>query len=396
MASLKSFKHRNLVNLFPFLALKRDFKLIFLANLVGSFGDGLYAYLLPIYVTETLRATPVELGFLFAVLLLVAAFTLILGGILADRYDRKKVIILGWLLWLPAPLIFASAGNWIEMIPGMVLYGFWFGGPTVTAYVTSKADKETLTLTFATLSTAWSFGYIFSPAIGGYLASMIGMKQVFYIAFVFYFAAAMALLFLTSQHPPDLQIGSFWEWKALLSKKILAWSFFFAFLMFVLLLFRGFITPFLSEVYKLKEFEIGSLGSVAFFGSAVLAIILGKIGDKWKKTNAIAVCMFFNSVALLLLVSSRSLIVLVVSHFLVGASYTVWSLLSAIIGPLAPKSAQARWVSIPQSISILSSFFAPYVGGWLYSFSPVYPFIIALVLTPLIAALAITVMNKFL
>lgn len=392
---LKLSSHGRLLSLFPFLALKRDFKLIFLANLLGSFGDGLYAYLLPIYVTETLKATSVELGILFAVQLLVAAFTLILGGALADRYDRKKVLIIGWLLWLPAPLIFAIASSWIEMVPGIILYGFWFGGPTVTAYVTSRAERETLTLTFATLSTAWSFGYIFSPAIGGYLASIIGMKQVFYLAFVFYSFAASSLVFLTSQHPPATSRLRQNGWKALLSKKVLAWSFFFASIMFVLLMFRGFITPFLDEVYYFEKFEIGALGSVAFFGSAVLAILLGRIGDKWKKTGAIAVCMMFSSIAVGLLLVSRNIAVLTISHFLIGASYTIWSLLSAIIGPLAPESAQARWVSIPQSISILFSFFAPYVGGWLYKFSPFYPFIAALALMPLIAVLSLTIMSRY-
>ena len=393
---MKTFKRRSLGNVFPFLTLERDFKLIFLANLVGSFGDGLYAYLLPIYVTETLKATSVELGVLFAVQLVVAAFTLILGGTLADKYDRKKVLILGWLLWLPAPLIFAEAKNWAAMIPGMVLYGFWFGSPTMTAYVTSRADKETLTLTFATLSTAWSLGYIFSPTIGGYLSSTFGMTYVFYLAFVFYCLAAFTLVFLSSQHPPkDSRLDSSGEWRTLLSKRVLLWSLFFALFVFVVLLCRGFITPFLGEVYGLNNFEIGTLGSVAFFGSAVLALVLGKIGDKWKKTDAIAVCMLFFAVSIILLTFSRNMAVLAVSHFFVGASYTVWSLLSAVVGPLAPKSAQARWVSIPQSISILAAFFAPYVGGWLYSFSPFYPFFTSLALTPLIILLALTIMSQY-
>lgn len=392
---MKTFKRRSLGSVFPFLILERDFKLIFLANLVGSFGDGLYAYLLPLYVTETLKATSVELGILFAVQLVVAAFTLILGGTLADKYDRKKVLILGWLLWLPAPLIFALAKNWTAMIPGMILYGFWFGSPTMTAYVTSRADKETLTLTFATFSTAWSFGYIFSPTIGGYLSSAFGMTYVFYLAFVFYCLAAFTLVFLTSQHPPkDSQLNSRGRWRTLLSKKVLAWSLFFSFFVFVVLMCRGFITPFLDEVYGLNKFEIGTLGSVSFFGSAVLAIVLGKIGDRWKKTGAIAVCTLFFTVSIILLTLSGNIAVLVASHFLVGASYTVWSLLSAVVGPLAPKSAQARWVSIPQSISILAAFFAPYIGGWLYSFSPFYPFFASLALTPVIILLALTIMSR--
>ena len=185
---------------FPFEVLNRDLKLIFFSNLTGSFGDGLFAYLLPYYMTATLGASKVEIGILYAIVGLVAALTLLAAGMLADRYDRKKIMIAGWLAWAPAPLIFSFAGNWLQMLPGMVLWGFWLGGPTGTAYIVTAADKSKLTLTFTAISAAWSFGYIFSPALGGYLAGTIGMQVVFYLAFILYVLAAFVLCFISTQH----------------------------------------------------------------------------------------------------------------------------------------------------------------------------------------------------
>ncbi|MGQ9507105.1 MAG: MFS transporter [Candidatus Bathycorpusculaceae bacterium] len=127
---------------FPFYVLNRDLKLIYACNLVGSFGDGLYAYLLPYYITDTLKAGSVEVGILYAVMTLVAASTLFFAGTLADKYDRKKIMLIGWLAWLPAPIIFSFARNWIEMLPGMLLWGVWLGGPTGTAYIVSAADEK--------------------------------------------------------------------------------------------------------------------------------------------------------------------------------------------------------------------------------------------------------------
>ena len=82
---------------FPFEVLNRDLKLILACNLVGSFGDGLYAYLLPVYITGTLKANSVEVGILYAVMSLSTALTLLLAGMIADRYDRKKIMIAGWI-----------------------------------------------------------------------------------------------------------------------------------------------------------------------------------------------------------------------------------------------------------------------------------------------------------
>lgn len=58
--------------------------------MTGAFGDGLYAYILPYYMAKNLNASSVEIGILYAIVSLVAALTLSVAGMFADRYDRKK------------------------------------------------------------------------------------------------------------------------------------------------------------------------------------------------------------------------------------------------------------------------------------------------------------------
>ena len=392
-------KHYKILKLgFPFEVLNRDLKLIFASNLIGSFGDGLYAYLLPYYMTETLKASSVEVGILYAVMSLVAASTLLVAGMLADRYDRKKIMIAGWIAWLPAPLIFSLAGNWLQMLPGMILWGFWLGGPTSTAYIVTSADRSRLTLTFTAISAAWSLGYIFSPALGGYLAGVVSMKNVFHLAFILYASAGFVLCFISSQRAkghaqrPSEERYSFF--KLLRTRKLLVLSILFASTMFVLMLFRSFVPKFLGEVYGYGNFEIGILGSVSFFGSAVLGILLGKLGDRLRKIYALAASMLLCCFSLVLLVLFDDFLILIPAFFLAGGSYITWSLMGAVVGPLAPESIRARWVSIPQTVSMFSSFIAPYIGGVLYSASPYCPFIAAIVTTPFLALLAFTKSSK--
>lgn len=387
-------QHKILSFGFPFEVLNRDLKLIFVSNLVGSFGDGLYAYLLPVYMTDTLGASKVEVGILYAVVGLVAALTLLVAGMLADRYDRKKIMIAGWMAWVPAPLIFSLAGNWLQMLPGMVLWGFWLGGPTGTAYIVTSANKNKLTLTFTAISAAWSFGYIFSPALGGYLAGIVSMRVVFYLAFIFYALAGFTLSFISTQHArsrtqhsPEEHYSFF---KLLRTRKLLTLSIFFGSIMFIAMMFRPFVPNFLADIYHYGNFEIGVLGSISFFSSAVLGILLGKLGDRWRKSYALAVSMILCSFSLILLLLFGNFYILTFTFFLVGGSYITWSLLSAIVGPLAPEAIRARWVSIPQTVSMFSSVIAPYVGGVLYEVSPSYPFVVAIGGTLFIALLAFT------
>jgi DHA1 family multidrug resistance protein-like MFS transporter len=378
----------------PFWVLNRDLTLLFACNLMGAFGDGLYSYLLPIYLSDSLGANSVQVGILYAIVSLLAASSLLVAGMLADKYDRKKIMIAGWIAWIPAPLIFAVATNWMQAIPGMILWGIWLGGPTTTAYIVATADKNKLTLTFTMISAAWSIGYIFSPAIGGYLTAVSGMHYVFYLAAVFYCLACGALFFIRSQHGTGYAQRSLEEkasfFKLLRGRKLLTLTVFFASTMFILMMYRPFVVKFLERVYGYGEFEIGVLGSVLFFGSAVLGILLGRLGDRRRKSYAFAVSMFLGSISLLLAVRFGNFPVLLVAFFLAGGSYIIWSLMGAIIGPLAPERIRARWVSVPQTVSMFSSFIAPYIGGLLYDASPYYPLFIAIVAMAIIALLAFT------
>lgn len=370
---------------FPSEVLNKDLKLLFTSNLIGSFGDGLYSYLLPYYMTEKIKASPVEVGILYALAILVASLTLLLAGMLADKYDRKKIMIAGWAAWLPVPVIFFLAENWLQMLPGMILWGVWLGGPTTTAYIVTAAKKEKLTLTFTTISSAWSFGYIFSPALGGYLSITVGMRSVFSLALVLYAIACLILVFIGSQRATNYNEHYLKEknsfLKLLKMRKLLIISLYFASIMFVMLLFRPFIPKFLADRYGYGDFEIGVLGSILFFGSAVLGILLGKLGDKCRKSHVLAASLVLCSLSLILLLLFGEFYLLLLVSFLAGVSYVEWALMSAIIGPLAPEPIRARWISIPQTMSMLVSAIAPYIGGALYSISPQYPFITAAIVT---------------
>mgnify|MGYP002153770366 CR=1 FL=1 len=377
-----------------FLPLGRDLTLLLVSNSVGSFGDGLYAYLLPVYMTRTLGASSVEIGTLYAIVNLFAASTLLLGGVLADRYDPKKIMVIGWGLWVPVPVIFSFARTWPELILGMVLWGFWLGGPSVAAYVARAADRQKLAFAFAALSAGWSFGYVFSPAMGGYFAETFGMRTVFFLASILYASAGFILVFITGQQPnshSQMSAAQSYSFVQILRKReILKHSVLFSLTMFALMIFRPFVSRFLADMYEYSEVRIGILGSTLFFGSSVLGVMLGRLGDKWRRSYALSTSLGLCSLSLILMLSSAEFFFLMMALFLAGCSYTMWSLLNAIITSGSPEFARARWVSIPQALAMSTSTFAPLLGGILYNYSPKYPFLLAIG-AMLLLALAVAV-----
>jgi len=387
---MSKIKHKVLSTLDLFLGdLNRDLRLILLANFIGAFGDGLYFYILPLYI-RSLGGGPVEVGIFFSLLCLSAAITPIPGGFLADRYDRKKVMILGWLMWVPVPLIFSLANHWSQLLPAAVLYGSWIGQPASNAYVATSADRKKMTLTFTMISAAWWSGYVFSPALGGYLSEcVIGMRGIFNLAFVFYALCTGVLLFLSSQYAkkPSSQPS---RPTSLRRRRILLWAFFFAVIMFVQILVRPIVPQFLDDVYGLDTVQIGILASVIFLGSAMLTVALGRIGDKWTRAGAVSISMILFCISIALFVSSDSFLTLILASFLMGSSYSAWSVVSALFGAAAPEASKGRWMSLQQTAGMFAALFAPYLGGILYEAWPYNPFTVAMIMTPLLAVLALT------
>ena len=385
--------YKNILTLrFVFEALNRDLKLLFFSNLIGAFGEGLYFYILPLHM-EDLGADSVEVGILFSALGLATAFTLLLGGFLADRYDRKKIMVLGWLIWLPTPIILSLAENWSQLLPGVILYGCWIGQPASSAYIATATEKDKMTLTFTTISASWSLGYIFSPALGGYLSTLTSMKHVFWLSFVFYALCTFGLFFISGQHATKKpsQTRTSIQFR---KEKIVIWAVFFAAIMFVVTLARPFVTLFLEDEPHFDRFHIGVLGSVTFLGSAILAVTLGRLGDKWRKAGAVSVSMMLVCASFIGLLFFDNFFVLIFPFFLMGATYMFWSLMGAVVGSLAPEASRGRWMSVSQATCMLATILAPYLGGMLYDASPHNPFIVAIAATPLLSILALSRLLK--
>jgi len=374
-------------------ALNRDLWTIFISNILGAFGDGLYFYVWPLYIRD-LGGTPGDVGIIYSVLGLASALTPLLGGFLADKYDRKKLMILGWLIWVPVPLMFSLVNDWSQLILPSFLYGCFIGGPATSAYVATSAKKERMAMTFTMVSASWSLSYIFAPSIGSYLATIIGKRQVFYISFILFAFATALLFFIRSQHTTPRSSESPKPSTSFKPKKIFTWALFFAAIFFTMILFRPCIPQFLRDVYGYDEFYIGIFGSITFFGSFVFAIGLGKVGDKWKKATAVLVSLLLSVASVGLLIFFRDFFTLAFSSYLMGGSYVIWSLMGASIGSLAPEASRGRWMAVAQTASLLAAFPAPYIGGIIYEASPYNPFMAAIIAIPLLAVLALTISLK--
>nr|XP_048326205.1 protein ZINC INDUCED FACILITATOR-LIKE 1-like isoform X7 [Ziziphus jujuba var. spinosa] len=110
-------------------------------------------------------------GFIGAAFMLGRACTSVFWGLVADRYGRKPVIILGTIAVVIFNTLFGLSVNYWMAIITRFLLGCLNGvlGP-IKAYAVEVFRTEYQALGVSTVSTAIGIGLIVGPAVGGYLA----------------------------------------------------------------------------------------------------------------------------------------------------------------------------------------------------------------------------------
>ncbi|KAK6928934.1 Major facilitator superfamily [Dillenia turbinata] len=110
-------------------------------------------------------------GYVGSAFMLGRALTSVFWGIIADRYGRKPIIIIGTSTVVIFNTLFGlSSSFWMALLTRFLL-GSLNGllGP-IKAYASEVFRKEHQALGLSTISTAWGIGLIIGPAMGGFLA----------------------------------------------------------------------------------------------------------------------------------------------------------------------------------------------------------------------------------
>jgi MFS family permease len=349
--------------------LNRNMRLLFISLFFWGFGFGLYWYIFPIYAME-LGASAVQVGLIFSVAFIAATLSYIPGGILADKYDRKSIMLVGWLLGTFSVLIFAFANTWLWLGVGMIIYmisGFCM--PAVNAYITDSTSKSSLASTFTIIWSSSSFALIFAPAIGGYISEVVDMKNLFFLSFVFFSLSTFICVFIGKQKPNAGMVKTSYR-DLFKDKRLLKYSLLFGAVLFFLNMPRPFLPIYLEGAKGLTIFWVGVLGSISSLGAGILSFICGKYGKKVKSGILLATFMIIFSFALIILILAHSIPLFSLSLFLTGVVITASAVMVSIVGKDFSTISLGKAYGVYSTITGVAFILSPYIGGILFEYSP--------------------------
>ena len=347
---------------FYILAVTQVFSMV--GSAMTNFAIGVWIY------TETGNTTPIVLTAFFTWLppVLLNSF----AGVLADRFSRKKLIILGDAAQTVPTLLLALAflTNQFELWQlytaafAQSLFGL-VQGPSISASVTMLVPDSQRNRANAILAVSSSTAGLLAPLLGGALYALIDVAGVMFVDLATFITAVLVIAFIHIPQPQQTAEstatrGSVWQemWgglQFLLDRRgILYLSLYFTFLNFITNGVFVLRTPYILALVE-DEKLLGILltvASIGLVGGGLLTMVWQ--GTK-QRIHTIMPSLAFGAVTLILFGMVRTPLALGIVGFVMMLPYKMSNaLLSTVMQAKVPPDMQGRVFAFTSQLSLFA------------------------------------------
>lgn len=293
-------------------------------------------------------------------------------GILADRFNRKVILVPSLFLFGIAGTACALADSFEQLLMFRVFQGIGsaaLGVLNLTLIGDLYLGNERATV-MGYNGSVLSIGTALYPAIGGALA-IIGWSYPFYLSLLALPVGLFALFFLRQETEKNgLEIKFYLKEvkSALFSKTVLA-LFLCMFFTFIIL-YGGYITYFtilLDEKFAKSSFAIGAILSGSSLVTAITSAQLGRLTARFNEQTLIkaAAVLYTLIFAMIPFVDNIWLFAIPISLFGIAQGMNIPSIMNLLTG-YAPKEFRAAFLSANWMVMRLGQAIGPYVLGLVY------------------------------
>lgn len=168
--------------------------LVYAFRMIGLF------MILPVfslYASDYAGATPVLIGLAIGVYGLTQGLFQLPFGFLSDRVGRKKMIIIGLLLFCAGSIVAATADSIHQIIFGRALQGMGAIAAVVMALAADLSREEIRMRIMAIIGMSIGLAFMISMVMGPVLAASIGISGIFWITALLAGLSIFIILFIT-------------------------------------------------------------------------------------------------------------------------------------------------------------------------------------------------------
>ena len=189
--------------MFSLLRRNRDIRVVFGAQVVSFLGDW-FTFVALAGLVEDVTGSPFLVSLVLVSMTIPGLFMSPIAGSFADRFDRRKILIVVSIIQAVAALLLllhSVVGIWVVFVAQCIVAAFAaFVGPATSAAIPNLTENEDdLRRASALFGSTWGIMLAVGAALGGVFASIFGRNAAF-IADAISFVIA-ALLFASVRRP---------------------------------------------------------------------------------------------------------------------------------------------------------------------------------------------------
>lgn len=354
---------------------------ILLANLFLAFlGIGLVVPVLPTIMNE-LSINGAVVGYMVAVFAFVQLISSPIAGRWADRYGRKRMIVIGLVIFGLSEFLF-GIGKTVEVL----FFSRMFGGlssafimPAVTAFIADITTAHERPKALGYMSAAINTGFIIGPGLGGFLAEFSARLPFYVAGFLGVFAAILSFILL--KEPERLE-----ETKVPEHSQSTTWKVAFKPIYFIPLLlifissfglsaFESLFSLFIDHKFGFspKDIAIIIMGG-GIIGAVGQVFLFDYLTKKIGEIRLIRWCFLFSSIVVFVMTIVNHYFSILLVTFIVFAGFdlirpAVTTYLSKVAG-----NDQGFIGGMNSTFTSFGNIFGPIVGGMLFDINLNFPY----------------------
>ncbi|SLJ90396.1 MULTISPECIES: MFS transporter [unclassified Paenibacillus] len=309
------------------------FLMVWFGQLISTMGIGMTAFSLGVYAFEkTHMATAVALITLFTFLPNILLRPI--GGVLADRFDRRMMMVIGDL---------GSAGGlvfiWIMILIGNIELWYLYVGvtfcsvfsaiqsPAYKASATDLLDKDQYSKGSGLMQLAESSKFLFSPIIAGILLSITTIEVILVINMLTYMVAILAVLVIRKSNkaarsdderkPWLVELNDGWI-EVTTNKGVLLLVIIISIITFYLGFLETLIGPMILSFSDSRM--LGTFLSMSAIGMLISSLCIGMFTKSKKYSKILVLGLVMSGISFSLLGFSTNIFIIIFAGFLFLAS----------------------------------------------------------------------------
>ncbi len=365
----------------------KNFYKLWLGELISNIGSGMTAFALSVYVYE--KTGSVSYVSLITLLSFMPSILLSpIGGLLADRYDRRLLMIIGdlfsglglvYILWN----IQAEENSIVPIFVGITFSSIFTSllEPSYRATLTDILEEENYAKASGLIQVAGSAKYLISPVIAGMILSVADIRVILLLDILTFITTCLMIFLVRKSMNSETQNYKKDSFKELLEGLFIIKEnrgvYSLVIIMFFVCFFMGFIQilirPMILALSSVKT--AGMMESLCAAGLLIGSLWIGIAGIKKNYLKILVVASFFCGIFMSMTGVNKNLAIIGISTFLFFSTLPFMnSCADVLVRVSVPNELQGRVWGLISLITQMGTVAAYIISGIMadYIFEPMF------------------------